>query len=460
MIGSIFNIIGNVLKNAVGSERDLLQLIQDKDISTAMSMFEDHSRAIRQALAEYNPDTHEVMSRRDKPRKNRDDYITEKLPLAWQEFINEIALFFLLANPIEWRADAEDNEAFIAFKDMIRELRFDAYMRMAKRTAGSETLCAKLYRLYQRGNVPKVEIVMLSHSRGWDVRPLFDRFGHLLACGYGYYTNEGGKTTERFDIHTPKAIYCCKRNTIGWEISEEPNITGKINIIVCQQNTEWEKVQRLINRSEMIGSKEADTNNYFADPIAKASADVINSLADPDKPGKVIAVQGQGSMFEYIDPPTSSELQREEKDSIRNAILQFSLTPDFDFKAMSGLGTLSGEALRRALILGYIKRARNIEIYEPLVDREKNLILTIMEEVTHVGMKAKIQALRKSLKFAFAEPFSEDVATKISNLSQAVSAGILSVDEAVARLGMVEDIDSEIERLARPKASERANSEQ
>lgn len=441
-------LVSNLVKNTAGTKRDLMTLIEQRDISMARSLFEDHRKVIDAALKEYHPSDHDVMNRPNKSRDGKSDYETEKLPRNWQDYINEVALFFLLGNPIVWKADTKDSEAFDAFKKVLLNIRFDSFMRQGKRLAGSETQCAKLYRVFNDddGN-PDVEIVMLSRSGQWDVRPLFDKWGHLIAAGYGYYTKEGGITVEHFDIETAQMIFRCERGSLGvWNVTPQTNPTGKINMIICRQRVEWEPVRERIARDERTDCKTADSNNYFSDPIAVASSDVVDSIFDPETTGKLIKVS-EGSKFDYVNPPSAPELMRMEKENIRKSILQDSFTPDFDFSAMVGLGTLSGEAIKRALILGYIKRARNIEIYHPLVDREKNLILAIMERVTHIEMKGKIEQLRESLSFEFAEPFGDDLSTKIANLSQAVSAGILSVEEAVSRLSFTDNQEEEIARL-------------
>ena len=70
----------NLALNSVGAERDLYQLIQDGDIDTAIDMMQNHDDEVDNAIKEYNPQTHDVMFRPNKYRKNSDDYISEKLP--------------------------------------------------------------------------------------------------------------------------------------------------------------------------------------------------------------------------------------------------------------------------------------------------------------------------------------------------------------------------------------------
>ena len=135
---------------------------------------------------------------------------------------------------------------------------------------------------------------------------------------------------------------------------------------------------------------------------------------------------------------------------MRYSILQDSFTPDFDFEAMSGMGKLSGDALRRALILGYIKRDNRKEIYDELMDREISLILAIMSSVTHIGTKGL-----KDLKITheFAEPFDEDMTERVSMISEAYTGGVLSLEQAVKMLGFTSDVKAEIEKIKAEQAT-------
>ena len=210
-IDRLFTYFQNKTLNALGVERDLMDLIKAKDISQAMSLMEDHDPEAVKAICEYNPELHAIMKRQDKTRKGQRDYRTEKLPRTRQRYINEVELFFLLGNPIKWKSSDEsgDADAFAAYKQFLRDLRFDSNMRQAKRLAGAETQSAKLYHIYRNEitGLPEVKVVVLSKSKGHTLRPMFDQYGNLLAFGYGYYLKEGTGTIEHFDIHTPTFIF-------------------------------------------------------------------------------------------------------------------------------------------------------------------------------------------------------------------------------------------------------------
>ena len=458
---SVFNVVNNLYLTITGAKRDLITLIKDNDISKALAMFENSDEDVAVAIKEYNPLTHDVMSRPNKQRKNRTTHIVQKLPRSWQRYINEVALFFLLAKPIKFKLKDEENtqhqKAFTEFQDFLKELRFNPAMRNFKRIAGAETECAKLYRCYKdKEGQPKCQIVILSRQNGYYLRPLFDQYKNLLAFGYGYYVKEGVNTVEHFDIETPEIIYECRKELIGWSHIERPNVTVKINIIYAKQPREWDGAEPRIKRDEMLDSKAADTNDYFADPMVKATKDALGQLPDPEQVGKVVQLKSKDDIFEYIEPPTSIEMKDSEKKVLRGSILQDTFTPDFSAEAMTGTGDLSGEALKRAMILGYMKRDNSLEIYDPLVDREINLILTIMAEVTHTELAATLKEI--SISHAFAEPFDEDTTIMYSNICKLYDSGLLSLEEAVQTVGLSKDNQAEIDRIVKSQDKKKQES--
>ena len=456
IIEYIFNAIRNKTLNSLGVERDLMKLIEDKDISRAESMMQNRDTEVCEAIQEYNPETHEVNKRRDKKRKDREPYRVQKLPRTRQRYINEIELFFLLANPILWRnKDGMSDNAFTAFNDFLRDTRFNATMRQAKRLAGAETESAKVYHIYKEDGAPRVKVLVISKSKGYKLRPLFDQYENLIAFGYGYCLKEGGNSIEHFDIQTPEYIFRCRHGALGWEVEASGNPTGKINVIYYRQNKAWDGLQRRIDREEYIDSKAADTNNYFADPKVKATADVVQSLADPATVGEVIQMTGSESSIDYLAPPEYSSMKDSEKKDLHDSILFDTFTPDFSYENMKGMGTLSGEALKRALILGYIKRDNLKEVYDEMVDREKNLIISIMSNVTHPELSAELG--RMVLEHSFAEPFNDDKDKQWTAITSLYRGGLISLETAVTMLAVTDAPQDEIEKIKSEKQENMEN---
>ena len=446
-VTNIVTLFKNVTLNALGVERDLYQLLEDKDITRAISLMQDNDKDVDNALKEYYPQQHEVMKRPNKPRKNMPPYVTCKLPRAIQRYINEVELSFLFGNPIKWEKEDGDDEAYKLFIDFIKSSRFNSNMRSVKRIAGSETESAKLYHIYRdEENNVYIKPVVLARSTGYKLRPLFDQYGDLVAFAYGYVVkSSNGKNVEHWDIHTPQVIFECSKDAlIGWKVSPRENPTGKINVIYYKQKKAWDGVEQRIARIEDTDSKIGDTNNLFAEPIAFATADVVEMMDDPEASGKMIKSTKDGK-FEYINPPAASELREAEKKDLMDSVLFDTFTPNLSVEALSSMsGELSGVAIKRLMSLAYLKRANLMEIYEEMLDREKNVIISALK-VQHPEMANKLDTLK--IRFTISEPFEEDKHTEWQSLSSLYGAGLVSLEKAVEMLALTKSPQEEIDRI-------------
>ena len=446
----------NIVLNSMGVNRSLYKLIEDRDIDAAIDLMQNRDNEVDEAIREYNPETHDVMSRANKYRKGGDPYITEKLPRCRQRYINEVELFFLLANPINWKKEDGDDNAYTMFLDYLRNQRFDSLMRKAKRLAGAETESALLTHIYREDdtNERRVKTLVLSRSEGYSLRTLFDQYKEMKACAYGYKLRENGKSVQHWDIQTPEFLFYCRKGNLGWEVETFPNPTGKINIIYFPQPKAWAGAEPRIKREEFLDSKVGDTNNYFADPIAAATADVVTAMVDAEKPGKLIQLSNGNSRFEYVNPPQNSETRESEKRDLNDSILFDTFTPDFSYENIKGLGSLSGDALENALILGYIKRENRKEIYGELVDRYKNVVLAVLEYL-HPEMANKFKELE--ISFEFAKPFAKDTQKQWSSIGQLYNDGLCSLETAVHMLALTEAPEEEIAKILSEQKSKPEN---
>lgn len=438
----------NMVLNATGVRRDFYELIADRDISRAVGMMQDRDNEVDIAIKEYNPQTHEIMKRPDKPRRKMESYKTEKLPRARQRYINEVELFFLLGGPLNWKKEDGDDEAFQLFKDFIKNNYIDSKLRALKRLAGSETEASMVFRLFQNeeGKMD-VDVFIAARSTGYKLRPLFDQYGNLIAYAYGYTTKESTGNVEHWDILTPDNTFACTKGRMGWNVNTFGNPTQKINVLYARQHKAWDGAEARLVREEYLDSKVADTNNYFADPIATATADVVklmNSNNQSERVGQLIQLAGKESSFGYVNPPQNSETRRDEMINLRDSILFDTFTPDFSFEKMKGLGTLSGVAIKNAMVLGYVKREKNIEAWQEYVDRLRNIILAILLELN----PDKGNSIKKlKVSFEFPEPFASDRRDQWTAISNLYKSGLLSLEEAVNMLALVKAPEEEIERL-------------
>lgn len=439
----LFSLFKNKQLNSESVEADFVELVRNGRVDQAISMMRDNSDEVDLAIEEYFSQKHRVNYRPNKKRKKQSDYISVKLPRSRQRYINEVALFFLLNKPIKWSVKAGDAEAAKIFYQFLEDIDYDSIMREHKRAAGALTESAKLYHVYRdEDGKPACRLVVLNRFEGYELRTLIDQYKKMQAFAYGYTTKDGTRSLKHWDIQTKDFIFNCVKVGIGWRVEAYPNPTGKINIIYDRQPKEWEGVQKRCEREEDVDSRQGDNNNYFSDPVAKATADVIKSMADQNAMGKFIQLNGDRSSFEYVNPPQISAGWEAEKADLKASILDDTFTPDFSYEGIKGYGTLTGAALRNSLTIGYIKRNRNIEIYGRSVRRERNVILAVLKL-----LHPNIDFDSLVISFSFSDPFIDDKITLWNAIGTAKAQGIMSTETAVEMLGLAPDKEEELKRI-------------
>lgn len=436
----------NLVLGSSGAQKTIYELMEEKSVDRVLKMMDSREEEIDKALKEYNPELHDVCNRQNKYREdNTAPYITEKLPRTRERYINEVELFFLLGEPIRWKKAEGEDEAFQLFTDYLNDTFFNSKIRQCKRLAGAETISALVTHLHRNpdGTIG-TDVFVAARSTGYKIRYLFDQYKNLIALAYGYILKEDGVNIPYWNIETSQSIYTCRKSGFGWQVESIPNPSEKINAILFLQPKAWDGAERRIKRDEMLDSKIGDTNNYYADPIAAATVDVIASLPDNDKPGRLIQMPSEKSQFRYIEPPQDSATRRDEKDNLNRTILFDTFTPDFSFENMKGMGTLSGVAIHNAMILGYIKRANRLEIYEEMITRYLHLTLKVLT-LLYPDKKTLIEGLK--IDFEFSDPFPEDKTAHWGGIVSLYNGGVISLETAVVMLALTDAPEEEIERI-------------
>lgn len=434
------------------------------DIDNAKKMFVCHKEEAMNAIAQFNPYKHKINDRPNKKRVDLSDWETNKLPRCIQRITNNAGTFFMFANNLKFTLGNKPEEAdelseyFDIFLEFLKEHYFNERMYEARRIAGSETECAKEYVHYMNMD-GRAEILCRLHSNsdGKTLYSLFDEYGKMVAFGIGYYLRDTDfQIVEHFDVYTSRTIWKFsedKGNTDGkkWkQIDKKSNVFKKIPIIYYHHETDWYGSQHRIEHLEWVDSKRADTNEYFGDPFLIVSAELVeNRLADAREVGKVIVADDKDARFEYVAPPKSGDMIKDEKDDLKSTIDSDTLTPDWTYKGIMGLGTLSGEAMRRMNLPGYVKRTNfAVRIYNELIRREINLVISILCNYVYADNSDVCNGLKRlKIEFQYTDPFIGGIEDDSNEIATLVGAGAMSIRAAVDANRHIEDKDAEYERI-------------
>lgn len=453
----LFNVITNNVKAAVGYQQTFEELLASKDVSRAKNFMNDHSIRAEQALLEYDVETHEVMKRKDKPIYDKKGNFLRfqkrwKIPIPYPAFINEIALVFLYGRPVKWLQQSEGtDEAFEAYKNLLKTVRFDAHVREAKRVAGAEETSAILFHTYRDDEgKPNMLLNVLSKKNNDEIFTIKDQYGRLKAFAWGYSLKDSGsKTVYHLDIYTANTIYRCKRASVGWEVVIMVNAVGKIPVIIFEQELEHNGVQPMIHRMESMSSTDADVNDRFANPAMVATAEILNSLPKAEEEAKLYILKNGGEV-RYLTWDDASESKKNEYMRLDKHILSKSFTPDVDFDNMKSLSNTSAKALKQMMMLAVIKADKRKETHDGYMNRVASLTKAILGNVLDYPNKAKYEALE--IGHEFQEPFGEDVSATLNDLMKQYETGALSLQTLLEMSYLVKNASVEMDRIKEEQA--------
>ena len=444
--------VRNEIKAAVGYQQSFEELLEAKDVTRALAMMRGRSGDSARNLAEYEISQHKVQERKDRAVYDKKGNFLRwshrhRIAIPYQQFINEIALVFLYGRPVKWLQSSEGtDEAFEYYKQILKDVRFNAAVREAKRCAGAEGCSAILYHTYQDAeHKPRLLLNVLSKKNNDDIYTVKDQYKRLTAFAWGYYLTEAGNNTiYHVDIYTADTIWRCKRGGIGWDVEQMANPVGKIPVLLFEQEVEWAGVQSMIDRSEELTSVDADVNDRFANPAMVASSEILNSLPKQEDEAKLYILKNGGDV-KYLTWDQASASKTNEYDRLDKHILSKSFTPNIDFDNMKNLGNLSGKAIRKVLLMAYIKADKRKETHDGYMNRHVSLMLAILANVLDYKRAAQYNALQ--IDHEFQEPFGDDVSDTLADLSKQYNDGALSRETYLEMSYLVKNVKEELDRI-------------
>jgi SPP1 family phage portal protein len=431
-------------------KNDVRSLLIAGMVDEAKALFSTRKDKVEAAMDQWNVAQHKVHER---PKKYMDDS-TEvpqaKLPLPYQKKIVQSAVAFLFGKPVKLIQLSEGTDkAFKLIDDLWTEMRMASKNRKNARTVFSQTASAKLFVEYKDPEAGEkefnsVKCILLSKDQGNDLYYKKDQYGVMLSIARGYSSKAGDQTTEHFDAYFTDTVLKCRKVDGTWSVIPENNLSKKIPISYYEQDqTEWDDVQDLIERLEMLISKRADNNDYTADAILVLTGDV-ESLPGKDETGKVVKLTGENASAQYLSPQMAMDMVKDERTTLNDYILYFTDTPDLSSDQLKSIGQDSGKALEMKFFPALLKAMDKLEVFEEMTDREINILKAFVGNVIDVSPTMKKELKELKIGYQFGNPLPDNVKDMLEMLSTAVGGKpIMSQKTAVDLNPLVKDSDAE-----------------
>lgn len=442
-----------VVKQEIDST-DVRSLLLAGMVDEARALFTTRKDKVEAALKEWNVATHKI---HDRPKKyvENEEVPQAKLPLPYQRKIVQSAVAFLFGKPVKLIQQSKNTDkAFKIIDELWTNMRMATLNRKNARALFSQTASAKLFVEYKdlesddTGAFNSVKCILLNKDNGNDLYYKKDQYGVMQCIARGYSSKNGDKTIEHFDAEFNDIVLSCAKVDGSWQVNKTANLAKKIRYSYYEQEeTEWELVQALIERTETLISKRADNNDYTADAILVLTGDV-ESLPGKEETGKVVQLKGQGAGAKYLSPSMAIDMVKDERSTLDNYILYFTDTTDLSSEQLKSMGQDSGKALVMKFFPAILKAMDKLELFEEMIDREINILKAMVKNIIDVSPAMATELKNLRISYEFGNPLPDNIKEFMETLSTAVGGKpIMSRKKAVELNPLIKDADAENKQM-------------
>lgn len=448
------------IKEITSPERDARSIISDLKYKTVVV------KPWANLRKEYEPKEHPVMTDKtykDKVTKKGIERVT-RLTLGLQKLAVKRMTELMFAIPVQRVYNPENEQEKTVAKIMeaiFQKNRIDSLNieRGKSLFASCETITLWYSQeqptVYAGQKSPlKLRCKNYSPMNGDSLYPLFDEYDDMIALSIEYTRKEGNKTITYFDTYTAD-------EHIRWrtgdgatveELREAVELEKITGVYIHRDEPIWEDQSPNVYEGEWTLSR---NGNYirknarpnwvvFSDNKVKYGNEQTN-----DNAGRNVLQYGQNDKAEYKTWQQAIDSIKFHIDEIkRNFFMQLQL-PDMSMENMKAT-PMSGEARKMMFIDAQLKVTDESGIWIEFFDREINVVRAFMKKM-YPNLSAAIDSLQV---YVVITPYQiRDEAERITNLTNATNGkAIMSQRTAVANLGYVDDVDKELEQIAKESA--------
>lgn len=364
---------------------EILQILQDYAPTQSAESIE--------AVEQYNPSTHKIMSASYRPDKtvykpvldhNGDQLVIDgvpqtrahivkvnRVPIAMQKTIVSLRKYFMNLRGAVLYSDNDDSVLLQEINKVRKKNKYAFKIEEIAERTMSELQSAEMWWINTDG---EIKMRVLSPENGDLLMPVFDEFGDMKYFLRSYAIEDNNFT----DVFTKDVNYTFDEDNNL--IKEWRNAWGKIPIIYYSQDLpEWHDVQKIIERYETLISNFADNVDYTGNPITVVKGNIIGFAAKEDS-GKVMELE-ENADIKYLTADGAPEAVSLELKNLKELMYSMSHTPDISIEALKGSAT-SGVAFDRLFLDAQLSAESKLAgTFGESMQRSVNLVSAMLRSI-------------------------------------------------------------------------------
>lgn len=419
-------------------------------------------------LNQYDPSKHDIFDVSKRPNKDvksdKEGEATKtvkvaRVALALQKLIVKRAVSFVFGNAVTLKTDTEDEKEKMVL-DALKRILFESKSRTVNRTVAREifstTEAAELWypvsketEAYGFKSKFKLRVEVFRPQKGDKLYPYFDETGDMIAFSREFTRVEKGKDNRVFfETYTDTQHLQWEKAKEGWVLVKgypKPIAIGKIPVVYGRQEfVEWEDVQGLIDRLEVLASNFADTNDYHASPKLVVKGQILG-FSQKGESGAIIEVEGEDADVKYLAWDHAPESVKLEIEFLLRMIYTITQTPDISFDSVKGIGSISGVALKLLFADAHLKVQDKMEVFDDFLQRRMSIIQAYIGEFNN-SLKDAAQSLMIEPEIT---PYIIEDEQALVDLLKGANGDkpVASQKSTIQRLGWAADADAEYQQI-------------
>lgn len=428
--------------------------INYKDKSEVEKFISSAKRDVSNYSKEYNGDRKIrklQIGFRENIRQGKKHVEAERITINFQKKIVQTAASFLFGEHPDITFTGTENEKALKVLETFKANRINNKLYDFAEEVMSSTIAAFIF----SKDEDQIKGRLYTHENG-DFIPKYDPYGDLEAVVW-QWSMEG---YDNIWIFTDNYIHKYQGKDGELVYQEEESTThgfGVIPVVFMEQKEpEWFISKELIDRIEMIMSKLAGSNNYFAFPILgfkngsfKNEKGEEETIVDVSEDGKSLAFGyaiKEGQLIEadakFIQRDTGVDSIKLEMEYLKEMIFNISRTPNLSFDNVKGIGAIGEKAMKLMLQDAINKAKAKQNQYQITIERVLNVISA------GLGNKEKFDF---DINFNLSLP--DDLKETIETLMDATGGqAIMSQETGIKLNPYTHDSDSEFEKIQKEEA--------
>ncbi|RQO79151.1 hypothetical protein DBR40_05370 [Pedobacter sp. KBW01] len=301
----------------------------------------------------------------------------------------------------------------------------------------------------------KMRCSIFSPEDGDIIIPIYDQYKKMIGCARKYTVKVDKKDIKKMDLFLADKYIIYAEAEGGWKIEDTKPITyGKANFVYHgQKRPQYADVLPKIERVEEVDSDTADENQQSAFPILAATGEITASAGGGTKNTRKTFMMAEGGDLKYVEAKGSQQSAKDERENLRRDIYDETNTPQISMEQIKGSSNIPGVAIEM-MFLPATNQAKSDQQGDLGMEWQRHLnFLKSAMAVINVGVKASVSmAVKPKFKIELPRNLTEEYNRIIS----LVAAGLMSVRTAIAKLGIVDNIDEEIIAIEKEVAARAA----